>query len=86
MKKLFMLLTLAVFALAGCATTGGLDLSETAGPPGAPPVGPNTDLTVKSLSVGGADALTMVLEAHDFANATERDAYFDGTPNAAVDG
>ena len=50
MRKLFLLLTLAVFALSGCATTGGLDLSETAGPPGAPPVGPNTDLTVKSLS------------------------------------
>lgn len=38
-----------------------------------------------SLIVGGANVLTMVPEAHDFANATARDSYFDGTPDAAVD-
>lgn len=37
MKKLFLILTLAVFALAGCTSMGGLDMSETAGPPGGPP-------------------------------------------------
>lgn len=49
MKKLFLILTLAVFALSGCTSLGGLDMSETAGPPGAPPVGPGTDLKVKTI-------------------------------------
>jgi hypothetical protein len=38
----------------------------------------------RALSIGGLNALTTVPAAHDFANATARDAYFDGTPDAAV--
>jgi hypothetical protein len=38
----------------------------------------------RAFSIGGLNALTTVPAAHDFANATARDAYFDGTPNAAV--
>ena len=53
--------------------------------PPAKRIGPNTDLEVGSLVIGGANALTEVPTEHDFANATARDAYFDGTPNAAVD-
>ncbi|BBO80159.1 hypothetical protein DSCO28_07250 [Desulfosarcina ovata subsp. sediminis] len=37
------------------------------------------------LSIGGADALTMVPDAYNFADATERDAYFTSNPSELVD-
>jgi len=76
MKKLFILLTLAVFALAGCTSLGGLDISDTAGPPGAPPVGPGTDLVVRSLSVGTPNT-TEGTEVKGWEGQIENDASED---------
>lgn len=56
--------------------------------PGSPPVGPDTDLIVKSATIGttatiaGQTIAVTVPAAYIFANDTARDEYFDGDPAA----
>lgn len=87
MKKIFLLLTLAVFALSGCTSLGGLDMSETAGPPGGPPPPPLITSAQVSSPSGDTNRVTVTPDAiYDIAVANagagsvevETDAYGAG--------
>lgn len=76
MKKL-LILALVFFLVTPCFASEG-DI------PPPPPIGPNTNLQVRSALIGGAYALTAIPSQYDFADTTARDAYFSAHPSELI--